>query len=217
MKAGDVTLKHSTAHETKFFHRRDSGGQQFAAQVWEPRTENELRLRTYRVDHRETRMRSVSWQFPTTIGWETHTRTLAFDKTATRRVRVWNVPHIHPDGNRSTLHCPARKYYINFCFQNSFPEKNHIAAISNHFLEFISRKLHDIYSFVIQTITWQCRNLMYCKKGSVYKLPAGWFINRTPGGVYNCGLFIKFEGLLCGNPTERGESLILNFWPPSSL
>ena len=57
----------------------------------------------------------------------------------------------------------------------------------------------------------QCKNLMYCKKGSVYKLPAGWFINRTQGEFINCCLFIKFRGLLCGNPTERGESLILNF------
>ena len=57
---------------------------------------------------------------------------------------------------------------------------------------------------------------MYSKKGVVYKLQAGWFINRTPGGVINCGLSIKFKGLLCGTPTERGESLKLNFWPPSS-
>ena len=58
---------------------------------------------------------------------------------------------------------------------------------------------------------------MYSKKGVVYKLYAGWFINRTPGEFMNWGLFIKFEGLLCANPTERGESLILNFWPPGSL
>ena len=38
-----------------------------------------------------------------------------------------------------------------------------------------------------------------------------------PGEVINRGLFIKFKGLLCGNPRERGESLILNFWPPGSL
>ena len=55
---------------------------------------------------------------------------------------------------------------------------------------------------------WQCKNLMYSKKGVVYKLHAGWFIKRTRG--INCGLSIKFEGSLCGNPTERGESLILN-------
>ena len=58
---------------------------------------------------------------------------------------------------------------------------------------------------------------MYSKKGVVYKLHAGWFINRTPGEFINWGLFIKFKGLLCGNPTEGAESLILNFWPPGSL
>ena len=47
---------------------------------------------------------------------------------------------------------------------------------------------------------WQCKNLMYrqySKKGVVDKLHAGWFINRTPGEFINCGLFIKFKGLLC--------------------
>ena len=39
----------------------------------------------------------------------------------------------------------------------------------------------------------------------VYKSHGGEFINR--------GLFTNLKGLLCGNPTERGESLILNFWP----
>ena len=58
---------------------------------------------------------------------------------------------------------------------------------------------------------------MYSKKGVVYKLHAGEFINRPPGEFINWGLLIKFKGLLCGNPTERGESLILNFWPPGSL
>ena len=51
---------------------------------------------------------------------------------------------------------------------------------------------------------------MYSKKGVVYKLHAGWFINRTPGEFINWGLFIKLKGLLCGNPTERAESLILS-------
>ena len=46
---------------------------------------------------------------------------------------------------------------------------------------------------------------MYSKKGAVYKLHAGWFINPTPGEFINCGLFIKFEGFLCGSPTERGK------------
>ena len=63
----------------------------------------------------------------------------------------------------------------------------------------------------------QCKNLMYSKKGGVYKLHARWFINRTPGEFINRGLCVKFKGLLCGDPTERGESLILNFWPPGSL
>ena len=39
-----------------------------------------------------------------------------------------------------------------------------------------------------------------------------------PGRVYKLGsLYSKWKGLLCGNPTERAESLILNFWPPGSL
>ena len=42
-------------------------------------------------------------------------------------------------------------------------------------------------------------------------------VNRLPGEFINWGLFIKLKGLLCGNPTERGESLILNFWPPGNL
>ena len=57
---------------------------------------------------------------------------------------------------------------------------------------------------------------MYNKKGVVYKLHAGCFINRPPGKSINWGLLIKFKGLLCGYPIERGESLILNFWPPGS-
>ena len=50
---------------------------------------------------------------------------------------------------------------------------------------------------------------MYSKKGAVYNLHAGWFINRPPGEFINWSLFIKFRGLLCGNPRERAESLIL--------
>ena len=34
---------------------------------------------------------------------------------------------------------------------------------------------------------------MYCKKGVVYKLHAGWFINRTPGGFINCGLLLNLK------------------------
>ena len=55
------------------------------------------------------------------------------------------------------------------------------------------------------------------QKRVVYKLHAGWFINRIPGEFINCGLFIKFKDLLCGNSTGRGESLKLDFWPPVSL
>ena len=58
---------------------------------------------------------------------------------------------------------------------------------------------------------------MYSKNGVVYKLHAGWFINRTQGEFINSGLFTTFKGLLCGNPIERGESLIPNFWPRGSL
>ena len=47
---------------------------------------------------------------------------------------------------------------------------------------------------------------MYGKKGVVYKLYAGWFTSRAPGEFRNCGLSIKFKGLVCGIPTERGES-----------
>ena len=54
------------------------------------------------------------------------------------------------------------------------------------------------------------------QKAVVHQLHAGWFINRTSGEFINWGLLIKFKGLLCGNPTERGESLILNFWPYKS-
>ena len=42
-------------------------------------------------------------------------------------------------------------------------------------------------------------------------------MNRTPGKFINSGLFIKFKGLLCGNPIERGKSLILNIWPRGGL
>ena len=35
--------------------------------------------------------------------------------------------------------------------------------------------------------------LMYSKKGVVYKLHAGWFINRTPGEFINRGLFINLK------------------------
>ena len=46
---------------------------------------------------------------------------------------------------------------------------------------------------------------MYSKKGVVYKLHAGWFINCTPREFINSGLFIKFKGFLCGNPQKEGK------------
>ena len=51
------------------------------------------------------------------------------------------------------------------------------------------------------------------QKRAVFKLHAGWLINRTPGEFRNWGLLIKLKRLLCRNPTQRGESLKLNFWP----
>ena len=65
------------------------------------------------------------------------------------------------------------------------------------------------YEKCSETKTQQCKNLMYSKKGLDYKLGAGWFINHPPVEFISRGLFIKFKGLLCGNPTERGESEIL--------
>ena len=61
------------------------------------------------------------------------------------------------------------------------------------------------WRFLLWT-NWQCRNLMYHNKGVVYKLHAGWFINHTPVEFINQGHFIKFEGLLCGNATEKGKA-----------
>ena len=65
--------------------------------------------------------------------------------------------------------------------------------------DMLHKQLPDCY--------WLSQNLMYSKKGVVYKLHAGRFINHTPGESRNCGLFIQFRGLLRRNPTGRGESL----------
>ena len=46
---------------------------------------------------------------------------------------------------------------------------------------------------------------MYSKKGSVYKLPAGWFINHSPAEFINCDLLVKFKGLLCGILQKEGK------------
>ena len=54
------------------------------------------------------------------------------------------------------------------------------------------RQLHKIDT----NWSWQCKNLMYCKKGEkgvVYKLHAGWFINRTPGELKNRGLLLNIK------------------------
>ena len=93
------------------------------------------------------------------------------------------------------------------------------AAISNRTIRTARPKTIRIAvtALLFSLLNFQCKNLMYSKNGVVYKLHAGWFINRAPGEFINSGLFIKFKGLLCGNPTERGESLTLNFWPRGSL
>ena len=46
------------------------------------------------------------------------------------------------------------------------------------------------------------------QKGVINKLHAGWFTKCTPGEFISRGLFIKLKGLLCGDPTERGEILM---------
>ena len=45
--------------------------------------------------------------------------------------------------------------------------------------------------------TGNVKNLMYSQKGVVYKLHAGWFMNRTPGEFINWGLFIKGRHRYC--------------------
>ena len=52
----------------------------------------------------------------------------------------------------------------------------------------------------------QCKDLMYSKKGVVYKLHAGRLINCSPVELINCSLSSKVKGLLCGNRTERGKA-----------
>ena len=55
------------------------------------------------------------------------------------------------------------------------------------------------------------------QKRVVYKLHAGWFINRTLGEFINCGLLLNLKVLSVEILQKEGESLILNFWPPGSL
>ena len=52
---------------------------------------------------------------------------------------------------------------------------------------------------------------MYSKIGVVHKLHAGWFIKRPPGEFIKWGLFIKFKGLLRGNPIERKNYVFFKF------
>ena len=59
--------------------------------------------------------------------------------------------------------------------------------------------------------------MMYSKTGVVSKLHAGRFINRTSGEFVNWDLSIVFKRLLCGNTTERAESIKLNLWPSFKL
>ena len=94
-----------------------------------------------------------------------------------------------------------------FCLVCPFPESLNSVEFQRLVLAMLLKKYEIVNSAKTGCIA---------KKGVVYKLQAGWFINR-PGEFINWGLFIKFKGLLCGNPTERAESLILNFWPPGSL
>ena len=49
------------------------------------------------------------------------------------------------------------------------------------------------------------KNLMHSKNEVVYKLHAGWFINRTPLQFINPGLFIKFKGLLWKSYRKKGK------------
>ena len=46
---------------------------------------------------------------------------------------------------------------------------------------------------------------MYSKNGAVYKLHAGWFINRTSAELINRGLFIESKGLLYGILQKEGK------------
>ena len=51
---------------------------------------------------------------------------------------------------------------------------------------------------------------MYSKRGFFINCTQGGSKNRTAGEFINYG-FVTCKGLLCGNPTEREESLELNF------
>ena len=52
--------------------------------------------------------------------------------------------------------------HINFGFRSYFPEKNILQLRKHSFLELISRKLHYMYLFVIQRITWkECLEIIF--------------------------------------------------------
>ena len=80
-------------------------------------------------------------------------------------------------------------------FQSNSNELPHRQMADIPFFSKSLRLTSDVISLTVQ------------KFDVLQKLHAGWFINRTPGEFTNWGLFIKFKGVLCGNPTERGESL----------
>ena len=72
---------------------------------------------------------------------------------------------------------------------------------------------------VVALLNQQCKNLMYSKKGVVYKLHAGWFVNRTPGKFINWGyeLFFPLGGPRKAserNSPKKGEKLLNS--PPRS-
>ena len=52
---------------------------------------------------------------------------------------------------------------------------------------------------------WDFRNIAHIK------LHAGWFLNRTRGSFSTRVFLIKYKGLFCGNPTERGGKFNTKF------
>ena len=50
-----------------------------------------------------------------------------------------------------------------------------------------------------------CCSVMYSKNGLLEKIERSVAYKSQPGEFMNCGLFVKFEGLLGGNPTEEGK------------
>ena len=113
-------------------------------------------------------------------------------------------------------HCYPDLPFLAFWISLFFFCKDFLAFLSVFFPSFprilgfrLGRKILAFRSFSLFCLKVQ--SLMYSRKGVVYKLHAGWFISRTPEEFINSGPFVRFKGLLCGNPMERGESLKLNF------